>query len=221
MIECDANLYVRIIYVVGNMFNDNRMYWSHVGVGIDNIYFSNIILKYIERKVITMNEKSCWCILMVGLPGSGKSTFTKNIKDKNIVIINRDNIIQSIYPDLTYAEAFSKVNQKEVDMILERNIKEAVACNKNIVIDMTNVTCVSRLRKIEMVRDFNPNYMFGVVVLKTPIEECIKNSNKKGIPGKVVIDMANRFSEPQKNEGYEYIHIIPRFYELSRSEMLS
>lgn len=88
-----------------------------------------------------LKHKSVCCYIMVGLPGSGKSTKAKEIAEKNdAVIISRDDI----RVELGFCKADEKYlgSQEEenlvTDMFNSRLINN-VKANKNVVIDNTNL----------------------------------------------------------------------------------
>lgn len=86
---------------------------------------------------------------LIGLPGTGKTYFRKNIfiGDKYF-IVSSDDIIEEIAKknNITYNEAWKTINFRELYKTLQKNINLAVQNKKHIVVDMTNLTINARKR---------------------------------------------------------------------------
>ena len=79
--------------------------------------------------------------LMMGVPGSGKSTFLKQyVNKKNSIIISRDEIRFSL---LKEGEQYFS-HEKEVLKIFWQRINTSLAENKNVFVDQTSLTPNSR-----------------------------------------------------------------------------
>lgn len=107
------------------------------------------------------NKKEQYLIFLVGLPSSGKSTFTKKFKnhvgDENVGILERDKMVilnaklinRSFNTQkLTYDASFEKSgNKKTIDKNIDdlMSIKEKkIKDKKFVIIDMTNMTKTKR-----------------------------------------------------------------------------
>ena len=79
-----------------------------------------------------MNKK-LKAFILIGLPGSGKSYFTRKYKnDKNTVIISSDEIRLN-----NYGNIFNLTTNKKVFNKVYKYTRNAVENNKNIIIDAT------------------------------------------------------------------------------------
>jgi tRNA uridine 5-carbamoylmethylation protein Kti12 len=154
-------------------------------------------------------------IMLCGVPGSGKSTWTRNFLSKTsdeYVIISSDDIIvewgKLLDPNMTYSDAFKQVDYKEVQKELNVRLMSAIADMKNIIWDQTNLTSKSRKGRVSRIPKV---YSKMCVVFKIENDELFKRLEKraqeegKRIPEKVVKDMMDTFVEPSKGEGFDNI----------------
>lgn len=145
--------------------------------------------------------------VLVGVPGSGKSTWINN-QDwaKDCVIISTDNHVENHAKTLgkTYTEVFEDYMPTAVKLMADE-VVSAREQNKDIIWDQTSTTIVSRKKKFKML----PNYYAIAVIFKTPPESELKNrlSNRPGktIPWEVVSDMIKKFEIPNESEGFKEI----------------
>ena len=140
-------------------------------------------------------------ILLKGLPASGKTTFAKELceKDSSYVRINKDDIRAMLGGE------WSKEQEKLVLDIRDENIKRVLISNKNVIIDDTNYS-PKHQEKIQIIIDeFNETYNRAKLEVKefnTPIWECIKRDALRPNPvgKKVIWEMYNRYLAPAKNK---------------------
>lgn len=153
--------------------------------------------------------------MLVGAPGSGKSTWTRNFLSKTsdeYVIISSDDIIvewgKLIDPNISYSDAFRKVDYKAVQAELNLRLNAAIADGKNIIWDQTNLTSKSRRGRVARIPKI---YHKTCVVFKIENDELFRRLEKRAkeenkfIPKKVVEDMIKTFEEPAKTEGFDKI----------------
>lgn len=153
--------------------------------------------------------------MLVGAPGSGKSTWTRNFLAKttdDYTIISSDDIIvewgKLINPNISYSEAFRQVDYKAVQAELNLRLNSAIADGKNIIWDQTNLTSKSRRGRVSRIPKI---YHKTCVVFKIENDELFRRLEKRAkeenkfIPKKVVEDMIKTFEEPAKTEGFDKI----------------
>lgn len=154
-------------------------------------------------------EKSI--IIMVGIPGSGKSTEAKKLLQDFDYIdsklnISRNNIILSsdeIRKEITGDENNQEKNE-EVFKLMHKRIKENI--KKGIVIvDATNITTNNRKAILNCVK--KEKCLKIAYVMTTPIQLCkIFNSGReRKVPEYVIDNMAKKFQVPFLEEGFDKI----------------
>lgn len=162
-----------------------------------------------DPKSTDLNPKKLQLIVMVGLPGSGKSHFArKNLQPLGYEIINRD-IIGN--------------NQKCLKMCQEK-LKDKQSC----VIDNTNIDIESRKRFIDIAkaigvpcRCFLMNSSFDQIKHNIIFRELTDLSHVK-LPSMVFNSMKKKFKEPSTSEGFNEIvkvNIIPDFENSTDEEL--
>ena len=129
---------------------------------------------------------------MVGLPGSGKSTWIKENLHKDIEIISKDLIRQDlgIIKDQNIKAIGDKQQEKEVKRIYHQKLEDLLNKEKDFVIDNTNIghSLTHILNQIRKHNKKQNNCISVGVNIKTPKEVCMKR-RKNCIPKKVFDDM--------------------------------
>ena len=154
-------------------------------------------------------------ILLVGLPGSGKSTFVNNYRlKKHAFVASTDNIIEEYAKahGMDYNEAFKKLDfKKDVESKMKIQIRQAANKGENIIIDQTNMTDKSRQSKMSMVPKHYERY---AIVLWPPIEvvreRLLKREKETGksIPETVIQRMLSSYIPPDFREGFKDIIFV-------------
>ena len=96
------------------------------------------ILTYIKESLNIFEKQNPFNVwIMVGLPGSGKSTYIKEELPKNIEIVNQDSIRVElgIMKDDDHKAIGNKEQEKEVTRINDERINELIKQHKDFVID--------------------------------------------------------------------------------------
>ena len=158
------------------------------------------------------NLKSPYVLLLVGPPLSGKTffynKFISNI-DNDVVLISRDEIVMEVYGSRNYEEAFSKVNQKKVDRLLDQRLEDANFQNKNVIIDMTNMTSKRRKQNLDYFSD--EYYKLCVIFPILSDEEYIKRNKKrmeeenKNIPMSIIKRMISYYQPIRPDEDFDKV----------------
>jgi len=150
--------------------------------------------------------------LLVGLPGTGKSTWTSKFKRKNrnqiinksifenigfkenLTVVSTDDIIQHIADEyrLTYNDVFDNVTYSFAEKMSHKLAKFAFDRNDIIIWDQTNLTIKSRAKKLALVPS---NYIKIAVVFGVPddLPQRLQSRVGKHIPDNVMSGMIRNY----------------------------
>lgn len=149
------------------------------------------------------------CYQLVGVPGSGKSTWVAHQEwaDKCAYISTDIHVErQAQLEGTTYNAVFKDFMPFAVKMMADDVVK-ARAEGKDIIWDQTSCTIASRRRKFNML----PDYEHIAVVFKTPerseLDVRLSGRFGKHIPKNVIDSMIANWEEPTEDEGFKEIWI--------------
>ena len=142
--------------------------------------------------------------MLVGIPGSGKTTYVKEYArtHDNTIHLSSDLIRAELYGDESV-----QGNPAEVFSLMQKRAVEALKGDKSVLYDATNMTRKDRAGIIAAC----PRYaQVEAHVIWAPIETCIeRDANRDRTVGRAVIDkMLKRFQAPYYDEGFDDIKII-------------
>ena len=145
--------------------------------------------------------------ILVGVPGSGKSTWARSQRwFDECAYISTDEHVEAYAKGLgkTYSEVFEEYMPHAI-IAMCRDANEAEAVSADIIWDQNSTTRVSRARKFRML----PNYKMIAVVFPTPDEDelarRLASRPGKEIPLGVVRSMIENWEEPTMEEGFDEI----------------
>lgn len=146
--------------------------------------------------------------LMMGVPGSGKSTYAKNILKYGDIYISRDEIRYSLLTDED--DYFAKEN--EVIKTFIENIDKALELEAHcgdVYADATHLSPKSRAQVLNQLKNKDK---VSVIYLDIPLNIILeRNAQRKGralVPENVVRRMHNSIILPTRAEGIEELIII-------------
>jgi D-glycero-D-manno-heptose 1,7-bisphosphate phosphatase len=136
--------------------------------------------------------------ILVGFPGSGKSTIAKKYaEDYEAVIVSRDTIggtVASLYP------------------IIQKHLAD----NKNVIVDNLHLTIESRAPYFAIAKKYGAT--IHAIYLKSTIENCqiniIRRKTQPPIPPVVLFSARKNLQEPTLDEGFTAI-FLPKAYVAS------
>lgn len=144
---------------------------------------------------------------LVGLPGSGKSTFaerlSKHIKDTGgcVEIISSDSIRKELYGSEDNQE-----HNNEVFAVVHSRIKQFLLEGVSVIFDATNI---SKKRRIAFLHDIKPIPCRCVChAIMTPYATCLERNNnrERKVPEYALRRMYMNWEPPHCNEGFDYVH---------------
>lgn len=139
-------------------------------------------------------------ILLCGIPGSGKSTFSKMYEPlKHHLVLSSDDIRKELWGDES-----EQSGNHEVFKLLYKRMYYAICNGITVVFDATNVTLKDRKKAIKACPKGVEKWCIYIV----PNVEKAKENNKKReriIPENVIERMARQFVVPTHDEGFDRI----------------
>ena len=144
--------------------------------------------------------------MLVGIQGSGKSTFAKKLsEEKKIGIISTDHV-RKMNPG---------IEEKLVWPTVYKQIYVACRHGVDAIFDATSITKKVRKRFFDEVEYLGLTPEVGVYNFVTPVDECVKrviernkNPNELFIPPEVVTKYASTKEEPTLDEGFVFIKTV-------------
>jgi len=148
--------------------------------------------------------------VLVGIPGSGKSTWiSQQDWAKDCVIASTDNFIEQYarQQGKTYDDVFEEYMPTAVQL-MNAAVNTARDQQKDIIWDQTNINIKSRKRKFQMLK----GYTHVAVVFPIPeaavLERRLAGRVGKTIPKSVIESMISNFTVPTESEGYDKIIFV-------------
>lgn len=147
--------------------------------------------------------------IMVGIPGSGKSTYARYIimNNENTCWISRDGIRLSL---LTVNDNyFAKENQVYKNFVLQ--INNELKAGRDVIADATHINSKSRYKLFNKLHiDRTKTTVIGIY-MNLPLETCLeRNKIRKGnraiVPPHEIHNMYLRMEPPTYNEPFDYIY---------------
>jgi len=129
------------------------------------------------------------CVVLVGLPGAGKSTFYRSR------FASHTHISKDTFPP----HARDKQTRQDAA------IRAALAAGRSIVVDNTNVTPADRAAIIAIAREFGARVV-GYYLEVTTREAVARNERREGrakVPKVAIFTCAKKLVPPQVSEGFD------------------
>ena len=144
--------------------------------------------------------------LMVGIQGSGKSTYSKKLRDEfGYKIISSDEV-RIMHPDWEESKIFP-----EVYRLCAMELKEG----NDVIFDATNITPKVRARNINLIREIYSDFEVYAYFINTNKELCkervLKRNNMEGelfLPIEVIDSYYNNLVPPSLEEGINKVIVI-------------
>jgi predicted kinase len=157
--------------------------------------------------------------VLIGLPGSGKSTWAKQEADKltkqgySVLIASRDDIRFSMLQDNEdYFAHEDEVYNKYIEVINEALGDDDI---DYVIADATHLSYGSRVKLIRNLNIVPDNLVFECITCG--IATCkARNAMRIGrerVPGRVIDSMAKSITAPSQEELYEYC----RYYDMQNT----
>jgi predicted kinase len=134
------------------------------------------------------------CVILVGIPGSGKSTFTRS----------RYPQYECVSKDLLSPHARDKQARQDAAL------RAAFRAGRSVVVDNTNVTPADRAAIIAIAREFGARVIGYYLEISTR-EAVARNERREGrakVPKVAIFTAAKRLVPPAAAEGFDELHVV-------------
>jgi len=148
--------------------------------------------------------------MLVGVPGSGKSTWIKNQKFEDVIIASSDDYIDTVAQKSgkTYNEIFSRAigyAQKFCDA----QVQTAINLDKTLIWDQTNTTAKGRKVKLGRIpSDWRKICVFFATPEPDELQRRLDSRVGKSIPKDVMSSMISNLEVPDLKEGWDEIILV-------------
>ncbi|WP_228059041.1 AAA family ATPase [Nostoc sp. LEGE 06077] len=142
-------------------------------------------------------------IILIGLPGSGKSTVAKQLiaECPQMQLISTDAIRGQLFGDEIIQGPWFLVWQE-----VERQLQQTINVNQSVVFDATNAQRSHRRELIAFTRDLGFTQIVGVWVI-TPVWLCLARNKRRDrrVPEEVILRMHRQLRDapPSVEEGLD------------------
>ena len=155
-------------------------------------------------------------VILVGVPGAGKSTWLRNHLDEGDAYVSRDEVRFSLIEDND--DYFSR--ETEVFDKFVAKIEEELNCGKRVFADATHINWASRRKLLERIHD-KENIDIDVCMITASLETCLaRNVQRTGralVPEGAIRRMYKQLTNPATDPfNYRYIITIDTEGEMSR-----
>jgi predicted kinase len=133
------------------------------------------------------------CVVLIGLPGSGKTTFYRQRYPAH------DHISKDTLPN-------GSNKQARQDAALRR----AFAAGRSVIVDNTNVSPAERAAVIAIAREFGARVV-GYYIEAATREAVARNEGRTGrakVPKVAIFTAAKRLVPPSAAEGFDELHTV-------------
>ena len=151
--------------------------------------------------------------IVMGVAGSGKSTWIQNHIMKGEICVSRDKIrfamLSPEVKDTNDSKAYF-AHEKEVKQKFIEEINRGLKLG-NVYVDATHLTRGSRNMVLSHIQAPRPDTI-ACIYIKVPLETALKqNAKREGlfhVPDNVIENMYNSIEEPSFNECFDRIYTV-------------
>lgn len=150
-------------------------------------------------------------IMLVGLPGAGKSTYAKtNLIEDGVSYLSSDKIREELYGDESVQGDPNKVFR-----IMHQRVDELLNNGVTVVYDATNVTRKNRKSILQRIKQKHTGATLEAHIIWAPVETCIERDSNRGrtVGEQVIHKFLHRWETPYYDEGFDKIVLVTNVAE--------
>ena len=155
-----------------------------------------------EHRIIIPDTPPQTLIMLIGLPGCGKSTFAKTCVNQH------NDWVHLSSDDIRFNENITD-NQTVFNLMYQRT-KQSLKDKKTVIYDATNLNRKKRFNFIQEFKHLAKHIIYYVFI--EPYEECLtRNNSRQGlavVPDDSMLKMLKNFQIPMEYEKYDEMHWI-------------
>ncbi|OAB59063.1 hypothetical protein AY600_13600 [Phormidium willei BDU 130791] len=151
------------------------------------------------------------CHFLVGVPASGKSHFAQEVvkRDPRYVVVSTDAVREHLYGD-----AIIQGNWREIEAEVLAQIRWAIAQERPVIYDATNVRRAWRLDFLQFVKDLShPPLTWVAWVMEVPVGICQQRNRdrRRVVPPHIIERMAESLARTPVTtaEGFAEVRSLP------------
>lgn len=155
------------------------------------------------------------CYMLVGLPGSGKSTMSEQLlKDMpGLEVVSTDIYVEQHAKahNISFNEAMRALGDKPKAQMNNR-VQQLMKEEKSFIWDQTNVFVSARLKKLKAL--LKNKYEVVALVTELSPEELSRRLEKriteggKQVSWKIINNMQENYSRPSYSEGFSQVYLV-------------
>lgn len=142
--------------------------------------------------------------MLIGLPGSGKSFYAKNLSEKTEAIIHSSDAIRE---ELLGSEEDQSESPKVFEL-LHCRVKKDLSNGRDVIYDATNINSKRRRAFLQELIKYDCKKI--AIFIATPYEKCLERNNTRNrkVPEQVIKRMYMSFNVPCIQEGFDEVRVI-------------
>jgi predicted kinase len=135
--------------------------------------------------------------IMIGIAGSGKSTYINRNKKSKDIVISSDSIRGELFGDES-----DQSNNKMVFEIFENRLIECLKENKTCWLDSTALTRILREKQVKIIKEYNKNAKIVYVYIDKGLATALKQNKmrERRVPEEVIEAMNERLERVSLEE---------------------
>ena len=153
-------------------------------------------------------------LLVCGLPGSGKSAFSKQyFSNSGRARVNRKEIHRLLYEMIHFGkrwteQEFDALDEHLVKHVERKIIEQLLQKNQKVLVDNTSVSESSRKSYVGIAQQMHRT--IGAIFLYTPPATCLQRNREREdpVPERVISNLAAAIDLPGKEEGFKEVLVL-------------